>query len=203
MTSGGLSYEDKLENQWLAYELLKRRLRTSYVSHVVKGFSLTELRDMYREIHQGEKPRSGLLPAIEAIPHIRESMLYLSLFASIYRCTSQVDIQTETDVQAVIFAWDFLCESFPGHIRERRPYGKIRPANFSEAWVIAQSLRSGLATLHYCESCHGDYLIISGSKFPPTCQICALDEIRKRERKPPNAIDSQVAAGAIANFHES
>ena len=182
MTSVSLSFEDKLDNRLLAYELLKRRLRTSYVSHVVKGFTLEELRDMHKEIH-GESPKSGLLPAIEAIPHVRESMLYISLFASLYRCASQVDIKQETDVWAVIFAWDFLCEMFPDHIRERRPYGKIRPANFSEAWVIAQSLRSGLASLHYCESCHGEYLIIVGSKFPPTCQICAIDEIRKREKK--------------------
>ena len=101
MTSVSLSFEDKLDNRLLAYELLKRRLRTSYVSHVVKGFTLEELRDMHKEIH-GESPKSGLLPAIEAIPHVRESMLYISLFASLYRCASQIDIKRETDVRAVI-----------------------------------------------------------------------------------------------------
>ena len=176
-----LSYEEQLQNQHLAYELLKRKLRTSYVSQLIKTITLPEIRDIHRAIHQGESPRSGLLPAIDAIPQVRESLLYISLFASLYRSASQVDIRTEMDVPAIIFAWDFLCETFPNHSRERRPYGKVRPANFSEAWVIAQSLKSDLAALHYCESCHGDYIIIYNCKFPPTCQICAMDNLRKRD----------------------
>ena len=129
MLTEGLSYEEQLEDYRLVYELLKRKLRTSYVSQLIKSISLTEIRAMYRAIHAGESPRSGLLPAIDAMPQVRESFLYLSLFASLYRNASQVDIKTEIDVPAILFAWDFLCETFPNHIRERRPYGKVRPAN--------------------------------------------------------------------------
>ena len=177
-----LSYEAQLEDYRLAYELLKRKLRTSYVSQLIKSISLSEIRDMHRVIHPGESPRSGLLPAIDAIPQVRESLLYLSLFASLYRNASQVDIKTEMDVAAIIFAWDFFCETFPNHRRERRPFGKARPANFSEAWTLAQALKIGLAALQYCESCHGDSLVIYNSKFPPTCQICVIDNLRKKER---------------------
>jgi hypothetical protein len=184
MIAEGLSYEDQLQNYQLAYQLLKRKLRTSYVSQLIKSISLPEIRDIHRSIHQGESPSSGLLPAIEAIPQVRESMLYISLFASLYRSASQIDIRAEMDVSAIIFAWDFFCETFPNHIRERRPYGKVRPANFSEAWVIAQALKIGLAALHYCKSCHGDHIVIYNSKFPPTCQICVIDQLRKRGNTP-------------------
>jgi hypothetical protein len=184
MIAEGLSYEEQLQNYQLVYQLLKRKLRTSYVSQLIKSISLPEIRDIHRAIHQGESPSSGLLPAIEAIPQVRESMLYISLFASLYRSASQFDIRVEMDVSAIIFAWDFFCETFPNHIRERRPYGKVRPANFSEAWVVAQALRIGLAALHYCKSCHGDHIVIYNSKFPPTCQICVIDQLRKRENAP-------------------
>ncbi len=177
----GFPYEQQLQNHHLAYELLKRKLRTSYVSQLIKSISLPELRDIHRAIHQGESPRSGLLPAIDAMPQVRVSLLYMSLFASVYRSASQIDIRIEMDVSAIIFAWDFLCETFPNHSRERRPYGKVRPANFSEAWVIAQALKSNLAALHYCECCHGDYINIYNSRFPPSCQICVMDNLRKRE----------------------
>ena len=98
MMTQGLSYEEQLEDYRLTYELLKRKLRTSYISQLIKSISLTEIRDMHRAIHHGESPRSGLLPAIDAIPQVRESLLYMSLFASLYRNASQVDIKTEMDV---------------------------------------------------------------------------------------------------------
>ena len=183
MLTEGLSYEEQLEDYRLVYELLKRKLRTSYISQLIKSISLPEIRDMHRAIHQGESPRSGLLPAIDAIPQVRESLLYMSLFASLYRNASQVDIKTEMDVPAIIFAWDFFCETFPNHRRERRPYDKVRPANFSEAWAIAQALKIGLAALQYCESCHGDTFVIYNSKFPPTCQICVMNVIQHGEIK--------------------
>ena len=176
-----LSYEAQLQDYCLAYELIKRKLRTSYVSQLLNNISLPEIRDIHRAIHHGDSPKSGLLPAIDAIPQTRESLLYLSLFASLYRSASQVDIRTKMDVPAIIFAWDFFCDTFPNQIRERRPYGKVRPANFSEAWVISQALTIGLAALHYCESCHGEYIVIYNSKFPPTCQICVMDKLRKTQ----------------------
>lgn len=176
-----LSYEAQLQDYCLAYELIKRKLRSSYVSQLLNNISLPEIRDIHRAIHHGDSPKSGLLPAIDAIPQTRESLLYLSLFASLYRSASQVDIRTKMDVPAIIFAWDFFCDTFPNQIRERRPYGKVRPANFSEAWVISQALTIGLAALHYCESCHGEYIVIYNSKFPPTCQICVMDKLRKTQ----------------------
>lgn len=170
-----LSYEVHLDELELAHALLQRKLRTSYVMQQVKSLSLSEIRDMYRAIHHGESPRSGQLPAIDSIAQYRESFLYLSVFASLYYLASQGRSKFAIEVSAIIFAWDFFCQIFPKHIRERRPLGKIRPANFSEAWVVVQALKVNLASLRYCEKCLGESLIIYQGKFPPTCQICHLE----------------------------
>lgn len=173
-----LPFEEQFQDHFLAYQLLKRKLRTPLVSQVVKSLNLRDLRNMYRAIHPGEKPCSGCYPAIQAIPQSRESFLYIALFASIYRTASSGNFKSEIDIAALLFAWDFFCEYFPNHVRERRPFGKIRPANFTEAWVIIMALKNGNADLHYCSKCHGDFIIIHGSNYSPTCQICIVDSLR-------------------------
>jgi hypothetical protein len=172
------SFEARLQDQYRAYQLLKRKLRTSLASTVVKTLRPTDLRNIYHTIHQ-ERPQSGIAPNIEAIPKARESFLYMALFASIYRSASKVDIKKEIDIDAIIFAWDFFCEIFPNHIRERRPFGRIRPANFDEAWVIALAIQDGLAELRYCTTCHRNFMVINGCKYQPICQICVLDSFCK------------------------
>ena len=107
-----LSYEAQLQNYCLAYELIKRKLRSSYVSQLLNNISLPEIRDIHRAIHHGDSPKSGLLPAIDAIPQTRESLLYLSLFASLYRSASQVDIRTKMDVPAIILLGIFFVIPF-------------------------------------------------------------------------------------------
>lgn len=67
MIAEGISYEERLQNYQLATELLKRKLRTSYVTQLIKSISLAEIRDMHRAIHRGESPSSGLLPAVEGL----------------------------------------------------------------------------------------------------------------------------------------
>ena len=176
MTSA-LSYEEQLQDHYLAYQLLKRKLRTPLVSQLIKNINIRELRNMHRDIHAGEKPCSGCHPSIQAIPQSRESFLYIALFASIYKASSG-NFKSEIDVPAMIFAWDYFCKTFPNHVRERRPFSKIRPTNFTEAWVLIQALKNSSADLQYCSKCHGDFIIIHGSNFSPTCQICTIDSLR-------------------------
>lgn len=171
-------YEDHLIDHYFAYQLIKRKLRTSYIKEQIKTFSVRELRYMYHSIHH-KKPLSGQIQIVTTIPICRESFLYLALFVSIYQNTSLVDIESQIDVAAIIFAWDTFCQLFPEHIREKRPFGKIRPANFNEAWVIIQNLRKGMVELQYCTTCHHNFLIVHGCHFTPVCQVCELDKARK------------------------
>jgi hypothetical protein len=166
------------EQLQLAHALLQRKLRTVYIRQLLKNVPVYYLRESYRAIHKNEKPKSGLLPRIASMTKFHETCLPLSLFASLYRHASLSDIKTELDPYAILFAWDFFCQVYPNHIRERRPHGRIRPANFNEAWAIAIGLKTGVAKVQYCAKCHGDYLVIYESNFEPCCQICLLDESR-------------------------
>jgi len=65
------------------------------------------------------------------------------------------------------------------HIQERRPFGRIRPANFDEAWIISEALKDGIAELPYCTTCHTPYLIIHGCKYQQVCQMCVLNQMLK------------------------
>lgn len=171
----------------LLYELLKRKLRTPYINHIFKDISADHIRELFHEIHPGENPKSGLLPAVATMFKYHQSFLPLSMFASVYRHASLFDITIQLDPCAILFAWDFFCQLYPNHIRERRPYGMIRPANFSEAWAIALGIKIGGAAVQYCKVCHGDYLVIFDSKFETCCQICKLDAKRKPEDNLPLA----------------
>ena len=173
------AYQSGLKEHNLAYELLKRKLRTSIVRQIIRILRPKDLRYIYYSLHK-ERPISGVIPSVEAIPHTRESFLYMALFASIYRSASRVDIKTDMDINAIVFAWDYFCKTFPGHIRERRPYGRIRPANFDEAWVIAHAIKNGSADLQYCSACKRNFFIIYCTNYPPICQICVMRNVNSK-----------------------
>lgn len=173
------AYQSGLKEHNLAYELLKRKLRTSIVRQIIRILRPKDLRYIYYSLHK-ERPISGVIPSVEAIPHTRESFLYMALFASIYRSSSRVDIKTDMDINAIVFAWDYFCKTFPGHIRERRPYGRIRPANFDEAWVIAHAIKNGSADLQYCSACKRNFFIIYCTNYPPICQICVMRNVNSK-----------------------
>jgi len=171
--SMGFRYQADVNEQIRALELIKRKLRTSIVIKVCKTLRIQDLRHLYYTIHH-EKPAPGQLPGIQTITTNRECFRYVAVFVSIYRNASRRDIRTEMDVEALMFAWDYFCSTFPGHIRERRPYGLIRPANFDEAWAIAESVQAGLIELAYCHRCHHNFLINYCSHLQPICQLCAI-----------------------------
>ncbi len=179
----GFRYQADINEQIRALELIKRKLRTSIIIKVSKTLRIQDLRHLYYTIHH-EKPAPGQLPGIQTITTNRESYRYVAVFVSIYRNASRCNIRTEMDVEALMFAWDYFCLTFPGHIRERRPYGNIRPANFDEAWAIAESVQAGLIELSYCHRCHHNFLINYYSHLQPICQLCAIKKRPGPKPKP-------------------
>jgi hypothetical protein len=166
-------YQLQWSEHWLLYELLKRKLRTSIVKKVISCLGDKDLQYIYYKLHR-ERPLPGKIPSLDSITRSREAFLYVAVFASIYRCASQRNVKTGIDINAVMFAWDCFCKTFPGHISERRPFSKIRPANFTEAWVIAEAIQTGMAELRYCSRCHHDFVIFYDSNYQPICQVCAM-----------------------------
>lgn len=178
-----LRYQADIKEQIRALELIKRKLRTSIIIKLCKTLRIQDLRHLYYSIHH-QKPVPGPLPGIQTITTTRESYRYVAVFVSIYRSASRCDIRTEMDVEALMFAWDYFCLTFPDHIRERRPYGHIRPANFDEAWAIAESFKAGLIELAYCHRCHHNFLINYCSHLQPICQLCAIKKRPGPKPKP-------------------
>jgi hypothetical protein len=176
--SNHCAFAARLKDQYWAYQLLKRKLRTKLASRAIKTLRSKDLCNLYFSLH-GESPVAGLVSGIAALPQSRESFLYIALFASIYRSACSGAIRAEMDLNALVFAWDTFCAFYPNHIQERRPFGRIRPANFNEAWIIAEALKDGLAELPYCTSCHTPYLIIHGCKYQQVCQMCVLNQTHR------------------------
>ncbi|QPK61615.1 transcriptional regulator [Methylomonas sp. LL1] len=174
--SSHCAFAARLNDQYWAYQLLRRKLRTKLASRAIKTLRPKDLCNLYFSLHR-ESPVSGLVPSITSLPQARESFLYMALFASIYRSACRGDIRAEIDLNAIVFAWDYFCTLYPNHIKERRPFGRIRPANFDEAWIITEALKDGLAELPYCTSCHLPYLVIHGCKYQQVCQMCVLNQM--------------------------
>ena len=71
------------EQRALAYELIRRKLRTPVV-HLHTQIPLADIRGWYREVH-GQSPSSGLLPSMSTLLPNRNSQIYVSLFAAVYQ----------------------------------------------------------------------------------------------------------------------
>lgn len=153
------------ESASLAYELVRRKLRTPIV-HLYTGMPLAEIRELYRELH-GRSPSSGLLPSISTLLPNRQCQIYVSLFASIYRRLGGEGVFKNIDIQAIIKAWDLFLDL-------TRNIRKKRPDNITEAWVIARDIRINAAVLSTCPRCATPYLSAPESKLPPTCPICSV-----------------------------
>lgn len=151
------------ERRTLARELIRRKLRTPIV-HLHTKIPLADIRDWYREIH-GRSPSSGLLPSMSTLLPNRHSQIYVSLFAALYRKVGGNRVLQDIDIHAVIQAWD-LFSKLTSHLQRKRP------ADITEAWVIARDMRAKAAVMHLCSKCASPYLVAGDSKLPPTCPIC-------------------------------
>lgn len=151
------------ERRTLARELIRRKLRTRII-HLHTQIPLADIRDWYREIH-GRSPSSGLLPSISTLLPNRHSQIYVSLFAALYRKLGGNRVLQDIDIHAVIQAWD-LFSKLTSHTQRKRP------ADITEAWVIARGMRAKSAVMHLCSKCASPYLVAGDSKLPPTCPIC-------------------------------
>jgi hypothetical protein len=106
----------------------------------------------------------------------RNSHIYVSLFAAIYRRVGGKKVLQVIDIHAMMEAWD-LFSTLTRHVRRKRP------ADLTEAWVIARAMRAKTATMHRCSKCASSYLVAGDSKLPPACPICfAVRQVGKSGR---------------------
>jgi hypothetical protein len=151
------------ERRALARELIRRNLRTPII-HLHTQIPLADIRDWYREIH-GRSPSAGLLPSVSTLLPNRNSHIYVSLYAALYLRVGGKKVLQDIDIQAVLEAWD-LFSTLTNHLQGKRP------ANPTEAWVVARDLRSKTARMHRCSKCCSPYLVAGDCRLPPNCPIC-------------------------------
>jgi len=165
----------QLEQRNLAYELIKRKLRMPIV-HLHTRLPLADIRDWHREIH-GRSPSSGLLPSMSTLLPNRSSQIYVSLFAAVYRRIGGDKVLQEIDIRAVVEAWD-LFDTLTANL------DKKRPANITDAWVIARDMRAKSALMQRCAKCAAPYLVAYDCKLPPTCPVCHEIRLGVKSKNP-------------------
>ena len=156
------------EQRTLAFELIRRKLRTPII-HLHTRIPLADIRDWHREIH-GRSPSSGLLPSMSTLLPNRNSQIYVSVFAAIYQRIGGARVLNEIDIHALVEAWDMF-DKLTAHLDRRRP------ADITDAWVIARDMRAKSAQMQRCAKCAAPYLVAYDCKLPPTCPVC--HEIRQ------------------------
>ena len=73
----------------------------------------------------------------------------------------------EIDIHALVEAWDMF-DRLTAHLDK----SKKRPADITDAWVIARDLRAGSAAMLRCHKCATPFLVAYDCKFPPNCPVC-------------------------------
>ncbi|MFZ4701983.1 MAG: FlhC family transcriptional regulator, partial [Candidatus Methylumidiphilus sp.] len=125
---------------------------------------LAGVREWHREIH-GRSPSSGLLPSMSTLLPNPGSQIHVSLFAAIYRRLGGDKVLQEIDIHALVEAWD-LFDALTAHVDRKRP------ADLTDAWVIARDMRARSAAMLRCHKCVTPFLVAYDCKLPPTCPVC-------------------------------
>ena len=151
------------EQRTPAFELIRRKLRTPII-HLHTRIPLADIRDWHREVH-GRSPSSGLLPSMATLLPNRNSQIYVSLFAAVYQRIGGTRVLNEIDIHALVEAWDMF-DKLTAHL------DKKRPADITDAWVIARDLRARSSVMLRCHKCATPFLVAYDCKLPPNCPVC-------------------------------
>jgi hypothetical protein len=100
----------------------------------------------------------------------RNSQIYVSVFAAIYQRIGGARVLNEIDIHALVEAWDMF-DKLTAHLDRRRP------ADITDAWVIARDLRARSSVMLRCHKCATPFLVAYDCKLPPTCPVC--HEVRR------------------------
>ncbi len=150
----------------LAVRLLQHEARTSLVQ-AATGLPNCIVRGLHHHLH-GTRPASGQLPfAAGYLTRPFRRHLHAMLFAVIYQQLGGQTVRTTVDANLLVAAYEL--------------YLKIRPTDgdrygigFTDAWVLARDLRTGLARLKACCRCGSSYLIAADMPRAPACPVCTL-----------------------------
>ncbi|WP_207461284.1 FlhC family transcriptional regulator [Azospirillum sp. SYSU D00513] len=149
----------------LMVNLIRRRGRSTVVASIT-GYSKATVRKLYKDLHDGCSPPSGLLPEPTGIVRTRKDVREASLLMSLYRNEAAVDTETTYDVAALIRAFD-------AYLIVRTEYD-VSPntcLDINDALILAREMRMESAKMHLC-GCGQHFLVVEGQLLKPFCPFC-------------------------------
>lgn len=164
------------QRRTLALQLIQRQLRTTPI-YLLTGLPEGEIRALYRMVH-GKSPPSGPAPMSASLFPTRRAQIRVSVFAALYCRIGTGAVLRNVDPETLMKSYD-LFQEFSAALGTEESRDRF---DFTDAWVVARDLRSGIAVLKHCRACRVGYLVAEGSDLPPTCPYCALRKERKRLR---------------------
>ncbi|HYG85929.1 MAG TPA: FlhC family transcriptional regulator [Azospirillum sp.] len=162
---------EQVQRMSQAIRLLEKNLRTSIVA-IHTNLSMTQLRDLYREIH-GHSPVSGLTPESERAFATRQQVIEASILLVAYTVSAGNAAFRRINIEALIKGHDFYLDARRECVAWTHP-----PIDFTMAWVLARDLRSGLVHMQRC-ACGIQYATHQFQRLQPNCPICGHGSMAK------------------------
>ena len=152
---------DKLNQYWLAHELIKRKARISVV-HAATDLSKAILRKIYWDINGTHPPQGAIKYSSKGVFDGNATLKKeCTVFATVYDCLrSKSDEPCQT--RMIINAYDIFT-SIRGQAM----------LDMTGAWVIANDLRLGNARLSRCHACSAAAVVWPVSSV--NCLICRTE----------------------------
>jgi len=160
---------EKIEASMLAAELFKRNMRTSIV-HLITSLPRSKLRSIYKDIHKGSSPLSGLIISSGALLNTRTDHLISSVFSGTYFLLGGKDIFNNVNIEVLIKSYDFFKANELSFGRS----STMSKFDFTAAWVVARDIRSGVVTFEVCMHCDSAFISCEDSDLSRHCPCCNL-----------------------------
>lgn len=183
-----------ISNMMLDRFLLAREMAIAgYVSQIITletTLSYKQLRRVYDSIKTSgvERCRSGR--AVRSGSTIIQSnldKLQASMLMQLYRTIGGEDVLKKTNIDALNQAYRMYCAlryEIPGY--EHRSF---RQLSITDAWCLADELRSNLAMIEHCPYCDLEFFMSTNARLVSTRQECPFCKRQPHEEEEMNEIN--------------
>lgn len=148
--------------------LIAMKLRTGFLVHTTK-LKPARLRALFKEVHGGESPRSGLLPEPEGIMSTRQRVIEASTFMALYRRFEGEEAQRKIDLGAFTRAYMMYME-----MRSIAGFTDRSVVDINECWILVREYRQGPTKLQIraCRGCGAEYAYVTTQDLVGDCPCC-------------------------------
>lgn len=177
----------------------------THIINIETGASLKKIRALRAWLEENGYPvkeqRSKCMRSSRSAIYTIMDSYHASLVMNLYRVIGGEGVCKSIDMHALLRAYKVYCASIE-HLPRSTPLEvAIRASKFSlaNAWILANELRSGLATFDKCKTCQTSYFFTQLQQVECLCPFCRQYEThveKQTKEKPP------VAPTAISAAHD-